>query len=75
MTCLHDLLCQILGFRYTAEVTEPVEPRSLPKPPANLGFSGAGIRSTLLDTPGQLRIIWVLRRLRCHRRSLHDFFL
>ncbi len=31
---LHDPLCQILGFRYTAEVAQPVEPRALPKPPA-----------------------------------------
>jgi hypothetical protein len=69
---LHDLLCQIFGFRYTVKMPQPVKARALPKPPTQLVLSGARLWSALLDTPCQLCIAGVLRH---HRRSLPDLFL
>jgi hypothetical protein len=60
-------LCQILGFRYTAEVAQSVKARALPKPLAKLGLGGACVRPTHLDAPSQLRIAGVFHWLRCHR--------
>jgi hypothetical protein len=69
---LHDLLCQILRFRYTAKMPQPVQARALPKPAAKLGFGGGSRPPAFLDAPSQLRIAGVLR---CHWRSLLDLFL
>jgi hypothetical protein len=60
-------LCQILGFRYTAKVAQPVEPRALPKPLAKLGLGGARVRPARLDAPSQLRIAGVLHWRGRHR--------
>lgn len=72
---LHDLLCQILSFRYTAEVSKPVKPGPLPESSAKLGLGGSGERSARLDPAGQLGIVRVLHSDGCHRGSLQDLFL
>jgi hypothetical protein len=69
---LHDLLCEILRFRYTAKMPQPVKARALPKPAAKLGFGSSHVCPALLDAQSQLRIAGVLR---CHWRSLLDLFL
>jgi len=60
-------LCQILGFRYTAEVAQPVQARALPKTLAKLGLGGTCVRPARLDAPSQLRISGVFHWRRCHR--------
>jgi hypothetical protein len=72
---LHGLLCKILGFRYTAQMSKAVQPCALPKTSAKLGFGGPSLPLALLDPPGQLRIAGVLPFRRCHERSLPDLFL
>ncbi len=71
----HDSLCQILGFRYTAEVPQPVEPGPLPESPANLGLREVSLGSTRLDVPRKVRIARVLHRRRRHGESLQDLFV
>lgn len=71
----HDSLCQILGFRYTAEMPQPVEPGPLPESPANLGLREVSLGSTRLDIPRKVRIAGVLHGHRRHGESLQDLFV
>ena len=72
---LHDLLCQILSFRYTTEVPKAVKSRPPPESPAKLRLGGSGECSARPDAAGQLCVVRVLQGGGRHSGSLQDLFL